>query len=381
MRVLLATRIFAPEPAAASFRLAALARALHDEGMDVTVLTTTFPGSEASDVEIPVEVRRAAVHRDKAGYVRGYLQYLSFDIPLFFRLLLARRPDVVVVEPPPTAGAIVRIVCALRRIPYVYYAADIWSDAAAGAAPRLVVSVLRAVERSVLRGAAAVLSVGGGVTDRLVEMAGVTAETIGNGVDTDVFRLEGPTRDLDRPYLLYAGTASEVQGASVFVDAFEKVLEVHPQARLVFLGQGSDWATLASASARLSEGSVLVEGRCPPREAAEWLRGATASLASIKPGQGYDFARPTKIMASVACGTPVIFAGGTRIPELTERAGLGWSVGYEPDAIASAMREALNDPVDEERRAAIAEWGAANVSLVAVAQRAVAVIARRNTSR
>ena len=40
MRVVIASRIFAPEPAAAAFRLAALAEALSERGAEVTVLTT-----------------------------------------------------------------------------------------------------------------------------------------------------------------------------------------------------------------------------------------------------------------------------------------------------------------------------------------------------
>ena len=78
-----------------------------------------------------VEVRRAPVLRDKTGAVRGYVSYLSFDLPLIARLLTGARPDVVVSEPPPTTGAAVRLACALRRLPYVYYCADIVSDAAA----------------------------------------------------------------------------------------------------------------------------------------------------------------------------------------------------------------------------------------------------------
>ncbi|MDO5500237.1 MAG: hypothetical protein Q4F67_11230 [Propionibacteriaceae bacterium] len=36
----------------------------------------------------------------------------------------------MIVEPPPTTGLVVRVACALRRTPYVYYAADLWSVAA-----------------------------------------------------------------------------------------------------------------------------------------------------------------------------------------------------------------------------------------------------------
>jgi len=173
------SRLFAPEPAAAAFRLEALARALAEAGSDVTVLTSRArPGSPPADdaalsstrgvdddgkhgARVPgesdrtprpgrVRVRRARVLRDSSGYVRGYLPYLSFDVPVALRLLAVRRPDVVVVEPPPTTGAVVRLVCALRRVPYVYYAADVWSDATRGSGqPGLVSRVLARVEEPV----------------------------------------------------------------------------------------------------------------------------------------------------------------------------------------------------------------------------------------
>ena len=84
----------------------------------------------------------------------------------------------------------------------------------------------------------------------------------------------------------------------------------HPDSRLVFLGQGSDrGAPRGGRRASWRPGAVDFLGVVPPEEAARWLRGAVAALVSIRPGQGYDFARPTKIYAATACGTPVVFAG------------------------------------------------------------------------
>src|SRR5690625_423955 len=96
LHVVLATRIFTPEPAAASLRLSALVDALVEAGHRVTVLTTTTP--HGTEHPPGARVRRWPVLRDRDGYVRGYVQYLSFDIPLALRLLLTRRPDAVVVE-------------------------------------------------------------------------------------------------------------------------------------------------------------------------------------------------------------------------------------------------------------------------------------------
>jgi glycosyltransferase involved in cell wall biosynthesis len=208
------------------------------------VLTTTPPIEYVEQLENHdgITVRRAAVLRDSAGYVRGYAQYMSFDIPAFFRVVFSRKFDALIVEPPPTTGVFMRMAAAIRRVPYLYFAADIWSDAskAAGVASFVSRTVAR-LERWALNGAYTVLSVSEPVTDRLREM-GVTAPitTVGNGIDTTTFCLDGPTQSSDSPYFLYAGTASEVHGAKIFVDAFRLIAGDHPETRLVFLGQGAD---------------------------------------------------------------------------------------------------------------------------------------------
>lgn len=373
MRVVIASRIFAPEPAAAAFRLAALAEALSERGAEVTVLTTRAVGA-ASDGP-GVRVRRWPVLRDRSGYVRGYLQYLSFDVPLFFRLLLSRRPDVVVVEPPPTTGAVVRMVCALKRVPYVYYAADVWSDAAESTgAPRPVVRILRAVERQVLGAARRVLAVNAGVADRVRALSGTTGViTVGNGVDTRVFTPDGPHRT-DGGFGLYAGTTSEWQGADIFLRAMPTVLTAVPDARLVFLGQGSAWQALKDVAAELALTCVEFHPVVPPAEAAQWLRSARFALVSLKPGQGYDFAFPTKIYAASATGTPVVYAGPGPAGEVIGDAGLGRAVPYDLASVAAAMIAVFREAPSPQRTSAIAEWARQNVSLGALAQFAAGAV-------
>lgn len=350
-RIVLATRIFTPEPAAASFRLQALADALVAAGHDVTVLTTGAPSgagtdgcaagaaNKASSPHRALRVRRWPVLRDKHGYVRGYLQYLSFDVPLAVRLL-ATPADVVVAEPPPTTGAVVRVLAALKRVPYVYYAADVWSDAAAlTGAPGPIVAALRGLERWVLRGAAGVITVSDDVAARLAELGAPRATVVRNGVDTAVFAPDGPTGE--RGYFLYAGTASEWQGAEVFIRALAKVRRQHPRARLVYIGQGSTWEQLQALAVRLAPGAVDFHPTMPPERVAPWQRGALAAVVSMVPGAGYDFAYPTKILAALASGTPVIYAGtGPAATDIAEHR-LGWAVPYDADAVAAAMEAAL----------------------------------------
>ena len=375
--ITLVSRIYLPEPSAASFRLGALARALRDAGAHTTVLTTTPPIEYVEQLENHdgVTVRRATVLRDSAGYVRGYAQYMSFDIPVFFRLLFGRRPDLIVVEPPPTTGFFVRVAAAILRVPYVYYAADIWSDAVqATTAPQAVIRIVRSMELWAMRGAAAVMSVSADVRDRLAEL-GVTGTvtTIGNGVDTSLFSAHGPGKDLGAPYFLYAGTASEVHGAPIFLAAFAEVVAEAPGISLVFVGQGSERAELEQRAANLPPGAVHFETRLPPLVVAQWIRGATSTLASVKPGI-YERAFPTKMYASAACGAPVIYAGIGPGREFVRSSGLGAAVDYSTSAVRAAMIDALAEPVSPERRAEMSARAMKNVSLGAVSHAGAPVI-------
>ena len=375
MRVVLASRIYSPEPAAAAFRLRALAGALAADGHRVTVLTTRTPGGETGPADPSVDVRRAPVLRDSTGYVRGYAQYMSFDIPLLFRLLFVRRPHVIVAEPPPTTGFVVRIVSALRRVPFVYYAADIWSDAAESTgAPGWVVAGIRRLEANSLRRARRVIAVSDGVAERVRQLAPTaTIEVVTNGVDTTTFTPDG-TRLADAPLAVYAGTTSEWQGAEIFIRSMPAVLEEVPDARLIFVGQGSAWQSLRELARQLDLDAVEFRDVVPPEEAAILLRSARVALVSLQPGQGYDFAVPTKIFAAAACGTPVLFAGNGAAADLVSEAGIGSAPGYDQRQVALELRSMLRAPVLPERRSDIQLWAERTVSSAATARKAAATV-------
>lgn len=387
-RAVLVSRLFRPEPAAASFALGAIADGLVSGGFDVTVLTSRAPKEFAVPDEPRLRVKRAPVLRDRAGYVRGYLQYLSFDVPLFLRLMLVRRPDLVISEPPPTTGAVVRAVCALRRVPYAYRTADLWAEAVKETgAPALVVRTLTRVENWVLSGASVLMTVHEGM-EGLLALRGIGSRTrrLGFGIDTDLFRPEGERVEETGPLFVYAGTASEVHGAEIFVEAFRALLEREPSARLVFVGQGESFDRISEQAATMPEGAVKVLGRKTPKETAVWLRSATATLASVKPGP-YDFAFPTKVLASAACGTPVIYAGARAAGERVEEAGLGVAVAYDAEAVAGAMTDSAEAHAvssgsaggagapDTARSSELRQWALRHVSAEKLGRRACEIAA------
>jgi glycosyltransferase involved in cell wall biosynthesis len=395
--VVLASRVYSPEPVAAAFRQRALVDALASHGCDVTVLTTTVPGApvqvaeatgthpvdprasrEGQESDPPrsegtVRVRRLPAKRDHQGQVRGYVSYLSFDLPLALRLLAVRHVDAIVAEPPPTTGTVVRVLAALRRVPYTFYAADVWSDAtdSVEGVPSIIRAVVRGAEVAVWRHAARVLTISPGVQHRVEELVGPrdTLAMVGNGIDTTTFTPDGPDAGEPGPYLVYAGTVSEWQGAGVFVDAFARVRQQRPEARLLFFSEGTGRDQLERQVREQGIEGIEFRDKIAPAQVARFLRGARAGLSSITPGQGYEFALPTKIYAATATGTPIIHAGTGAAHDRIASSGLGWACAYDADEVAAAMRAAI-DGQDVPTAQHLREWTLANASLAGCADTA-----------
>ncbi len=390
--VLFATRIHMPEAAAASFRIQAVERALVARRVPVEVLSSTPPKGTKAKEEEGVRVFRWPVLRDKSGYLRGYLPYLSFDIPLFFRLLFHRRPRVVLVEPPPTTGVVARVALSFRSIPYIWYAPDIWSEATeATKAPRIVKKAVRWMESFAVSGARSVIAINEEVAKRVRQLGAKDVRLVSNGIDTAIFTQKGPTPTADEraeagvgdTYFLYAGTASEWQGAEVFLEALHSVRRTHPQAQIVFLGQGSAWPMLKEMASTIPQGPdgrtpVVFIPTLPPSQAASWHRGALASLVSVKTGIGYDFAYPTKVLAALSCGCPVLYAGAGPARDDITANDCGRALAYDPKEIAEAMLLALEDAEPgrwgEEEKTRLHRWVEEKRSIRITGQRAAAIL-------
>lgn len=382
MRALIVSRIFAPEVAAAAFRLRALALALRDRGYAVQVITARPPRGVAerdANTTPGVDVRRWPVIRDRNGQVRGYVSYASFDLGAVLRVLVARRADVIVTEPPPTTAWLTSLIARLRRVPHVYYSADCSSDAvrAAGVSP-LIARIVFALERSAIRQSTLVLTVNPAIADRLRELhPGAQVVSVGNGVDTDLFGPTGPVAPSGEASVLYAGTVSEWQRAGVVLDAWPRVMERHPEARLVIVGSGTDWEELRRRSrADAFGGTVDVLPPEPPSEVAARFRGARLSVVTLTPGIGYDYAVPTKLMAALCTGTPVIFAGDGASADVVAQIPEQWAGGQRVRHDSDALADAIGDQLARARgdRTELAAWAAERFSLSAVAGRAVDAI-------
>lgn len=383
------SRIYMPESSAASFRLKAVEQAILDAGQRVRVLTTAPPAHTPIEDDPRVSVSRWPALRDASGYLRGYLPYLSFDLPVFFRILFSKKAATSLIEPPPTTGVVARCALAIRRIPYVWYAPDVWSDATdATSAPMIVKRAVRWMESFAMRGARAVIAINEDVAARAQHLGAHRIVVVPNGVDTSTFDVRGEQIDthtrrelgVGDHYFVYAGTASEWQGAEVFVHAVKILREYDPRAQIVFLGQGSAWPQLAALAADIPAASghpaVVFVPSVPPQLAAQWQRGARGALVSIKPGIGYDFAYPTKVLAALSCGCPIIYAGVGPARSDIEANDLGWACAHDAREVAQAMMSALESPRPLKDRMRLHTWVRNHRSIAVTGRRAAEEILR-----
>ena len=374
-RVIIVSRLFAPEVGAAAYRLKALAEALTAAGAEVEVLSTKPPKGMVVQSSQYI-VRRWPVLRDAGGSVRGYMQYMSFDIPVFFRLLFSKKSDVFVVEPPPTTGLMVSLVAALKQTPFVYFSADVSSSAAKGIGiGGLVLKVLTGLERHVLRRARSILAVSEGVKQEVAALTGKTGNivNVGTGVDTVTFAFRGDNKSAEGEYFVYAGTMSEIQGAGVFVDAFLSIMDSYPEVRLMMFGQGVELDELKAKAAGHRQ-RILFYEPVPGAEVAQWSRSSLANLASVRPGKGYDFAFATKALAGLSAGAPAIYSGVGPLKEIITTHNLGIGCDWDVEEVANAMGLAIENRVSAERRAQLSAWVEQNHSLAAVAQTGAQVV-------
>ena len=373
MRVVIATRIFGPEVSAASAILRIWAEELVSRGHEVVVMTARPPKGAVISDPAGVEVRRYRVKRDKQQYVRGYLSYMSFDLPLGLRLLCGPRADLYIVEPPPTTVAVIRAVSKLKRSKYAVRAADYWSEAAElVTSNRVILGVLRRLEVWGLQGAAMLFAAHQPLLDRL-RTAGVTspAVPIGFGADTTDFHYGGqdPT---GAPLFVYAGTHSEWHGAGIFVEALAHVVREIPNAKLVFYGNGEERQTLIARAAELGlSDHIEFNAPIPPAQLSPILSGATASVASLAPVPANEYAVATKVYSSLAAGCPVIFAGVGPTDQLLadlNHPDAGVSLGYDVDSVATAMIHAARHPVSTPGRHALAQLSSQKYSLESISR-------------
>jgi colanic acid biosynthesis glycosyl transferase WcaI len=184
-RVLILNQYVVPDTTASAKYVFIIARALADAGMDVTVLAAepryhdevfTAPRHELRDgVRIVRQpLGRWAGHRSKIRRFWGYLRYLAGATLLGRRIVRSEAPDLVIsFSNPPFIPLIARRLSRRAGRPMVYVIHDIHPDILVASnwifLPQPIVWIWEWLNRFMLEAASAVVVVGEGMRELLVE--------------------------------------------------------------------------------------------------------------------------------------------------------------------------------------------------------------------
>ncbi|HLC26551.1 MAG TPA: glycosyltransferase [bacterium] len=198
-----------------------------------------------------------------------------------------------------------------------------------------------------------------------------------NGVDTQKFRprweLPEESRRLrrelgveDSKVILFVGRVSPEKGINTLISAFPRVLQRHPDAALVVIGeirrdsrgdgQRMEYAKSAMSMARPYGDRIKFLDVIPPSEIHRYYLLGDLFVAPSLEGEAFGMV----FLEAAASGLPIVSSRRGGIPEAVSdgRNGILLDHPEDPEQLAGAICSLLDDPA---RSRALAEWGRARV--------------------
>jgi len=364
MNILILSQYYSPEPIPKPVELA---QALKAAGDNVTVITG-FPNYPTGSLY--EGYRLALVRQEEIDGIRvlrtfeypyhgtraigRFANYLSFMLSAPLGCLFAPKLDAIYVwHPPLTIGIAAWIIARLRGIPMVYDVQDIWPEAAVLSGilkPGLVVRCLSVLERFVYGRADHLLTVTEGARANLISK-GVPAGKVTampHWFDAAAFNFteESAREQLRAKYgwggqfvAMFAGNIGLVQGLETLIHAAE-ILRGHGAIRFVFIGDGADKRRLMLLveTLGLQQGVQFIE-RQPMEMMPQFMAAADTLIVHLKPSELSEYVIPTKTLAYLASGKPVIMAMQGAAADLVLQAGAGCVVPPQnPEELAAAVK-------------------------------------------
>lgn len=375
MRVLVLSQYYLPEPIPKPPELAVELR----QRQHAVAVLTGFPNYPAGKLyegfrlrlvrreEIDgIPVTRTFEYPYHGHHVLGrLLNYASFMVSAVFGSLFTPSCDVIYVwHPPLTIGVAAWLIARLRRVPFVYDVQDIWPESAVLSglmSDNWLVRLMARLERFIYRRANHILVVTEGARRNLIEK-GVAPEKVTvlpHWIDEGLFSQTDPQiRETircqygweDHFVVLFAGNLGLVQGLDTAILAM-KLLSPEEKVRLVLIGDGADRQRLQElvATHQLQDRVQFIE-RQPMERMPGFMAAADTLLVHLKRSQLSHYVIPSKTMAYLAAGKPILMAMEGAAADLVSQANAGITVQPEdPAQLAEAIRCLRQRPAAERQ--------------------------------
>lgn len=328
LKFLFVNQTFYPDVMATGQYLSEVAEALVQSGHDVTVVTsrrayddpeTSFPKQE---IWRGIKVERvAATGFGKGAKWRRAIDFASFLLVCWLKLLLVRKPDVLVaLTSPPLVSVLGAVTSRIRGCRFVYWVMDFNPDEAIAAGwlqkGTFVARMLEALSRLSLRSASCILVLDRFMRDRItakgIEPSKVKVLPLWSH-DADV-RFDAAGRERfrkqhqlnDKFVVMYSGNHSPCHPLDTLVNAARSIKA--DDVVFCFVGGGSEFRCLQEVMKRERLPNVLLLPYQPLNELSASL--SAADLHVVVMGDNFvGLVHPCKIYNLLRVGSPVLYIG------------------------------------------------------------------------
>ena len=231
--------------------------------------------------------------------------------------------------------------------------------------------IIRSVQRAVLRPLIV-------RADMLIAVSEFEAETFAHGLNLPRGKFvvvpngaeiektaNAKPADAQNPLILSIGRLEKYKGHHRVVAAFAELLKVKPTARLRIAGEGPEREALAKLIANLGlEGSVTIAG-VPPAQRTQ-MGDLLSEASAVVLLSDYE-AHPVAALEAISLGRPVLASNSTGFLEMAAKGQLrGIDPNSPPWAIAKAILEEIDRPLNRDQDLAISDWNLCTQALLKV---------------
>jgi colanic acid biosynthesis glycosyl transferase WcaI len=378
MHVLLLSQWYTPEPV---FKPHQMAKSLVERGHKVTSITgfpnyptgRVYPGYRIGwrrwEQHDGVQILRLPLYPNhgRSGVKRA-LNFLSFaSSASVLGPLLSAPADVIWVYDSLMSGIPAWWIGRWSRTPFIYEVQDMWPEtltATGMLSSDWMMRCVSRVARFVYARAAAVTVISPGFKRNLVSK-GVLADkihVIPNWANEDVYRPLPRDEALaiehglaGRFNVIYGGNLGAAQALRDVIEAAE-LLQDLPQVQFVLIGDGVEELALRQMVKELGLDNVRFLGRQPAERMPYFFALADALLIHLKRNPLFEITIPSKTVAYLACGRPIVSCVEGDAAQVVQSAGAGLVCpSQDPAALAQAVRDLYTMP--GERREAMGQSG------------------------
>lgn len=359
MRILIVKQLFNPEPTAKSLDFA---KELIARGHRVEVLTgfpsyplgKIYPGYKQRfykrEVMEGVPLIRVPIYPShSASGLKRFLNYFSYALSAtFVGLFLIKKPQVCFVYQGAIPAAIPAIVLKkLRRIPFLYDINDLWPETVATSGMltnKFALKLINGWCNLNYRNAGFITVCTPGFKKALI-LKGVPEskiEVVSNWSRDKIDAMELPQETKEKYFsnhttnILYAGNLGIVQSLETILKAAKRLKETgNNKIRFIFLGGGADQENLQSKKTEWDLTNVSFIPRVESSEVSKYLNAADFLLVHLKKDPLFTITIPSKILAYLKSGKPILMGLEGDARDILEKAQAGYS--FEPDNVQDLL--------------------------------------------